>query len=1088
MNRLLILLICLCVALLRMPVHAGQPPITPTIRIQADLHSAKIMDVSASGDGALLATASADKTVKLWETASGRLLRTIRPPIAAGAEGMLHAVALSPDGRLVAAAGWTGVSWDGSYSVYLFDASNGEMRQRLTGFPKPLKRLAFSPDGKNLAVGLHSSGGVYLVRVSDGKRLMFDASLNGTCFGLVFDQKGGLLAGSDQGQLRYYAPDGGRVYAVQTEERTKILSMALSPDNRYLALVYGDGHQVELRTAADGRFESVLQRPGGRFFSVAWSRDGKQLLAAGNLKSEDGRKLLVTWSSEQLLPQELVLLPSKSGITQLLPLQSGALAVVSRLTGFGLLAPEGRTTVVSAAEVGRGKKPGLRNLAVLERQPAYFHLLATSDFQKNHDLFRISADAASVLFSYERNGQAPARFDLKKRRLVAVNPSMENLLPHRFTAEGLDVQHWQGGAQPLLNRAPLSGFIPLERSQSLAIRHDEKGFVLGTSHFIRVYSAKGALLWKNRTPFTVWDVALSADDSTLVAALDDGSIRWFRMLDGKERFAFFPHPDRKRWILWTPDGFFDHGSGSENLIGFQMNRGAEQAAIMVGAERMFDLLYRPDLLDRAIVGENLNTYLQRLQIRADGRMAQAVPDSHVVPVVALKKQTDQEALAREQRDAKERKRRQEQEQAVAEQKGLLAAEAARAGIQQGDVGRLPQQQLEPVDEMEQETALPLTVVAESEQAEPKTALASLVTAATMPPKVRFLTPSGATGLRDMRLQAELCDAGGGLGDVTLYLNKMPIIFEQSNRGLVVLAKDRKGDCISFERVVTLAAGENQIELMAFNRANSIESERSRIVVRYNAPKPVKPRLHLLTIAVNSYQERALGLKYSVNDADNVAKLVAEKAQKLFAGVDVYRLYDEQVTRPGLEQIFAGISAKVERGDVFVLFLAGHGLTDELDGMYYFLPADFRLNNGASVARQGISMHDFKQYISSIKATRSLFLIDTCSSGAFSEAMAGQTAAEHTALSKLARSVGRATLAASSRDQVALEGHQGHGVFSYILLQGLQGAAANTSGRITITNLALFVEETLPELTMKKWGYEQMPQKALIGLDFPIGIK
>jgi Uncharacterized protein containing caspase domain len=195
-----------------------------------------------------------------------------------------------------------------------------------------------------------------------------------------------------------------------------------------------------------------------------------------------------------------------------------------------------------------------------------------------------------------------------------------------------------------------------------------------------------------------------------------------------------------------------------------------------------------------------------------------------------------------------------------------------------------------------------------------------------------------------------------------------------------------------------------------------------------------------------------------------------------------------VTRQGLEQVFAEISVKVERGDVFVLFLAGHGLTDELDGMYYFLPADFRLNNGVSLARQGISMHDFKQYISSIKATRSLFLIDTCSSGAFSEGMAGQTTAEHAALNKLARSVGRATLAASSRDQVALEGHQGHGVFSYTLLQGLQGAAANKSGRITITNLALFVEETLPELTMKKWGYEQMPQKALIGSDFPIGIK
>ena len=134
------------------------------------------------------------------------------------------------------------------------------------------------------------------------------------------------------------------------------------------------------------------------------------------------------------------------------------------------------------------------------------------------------------------------------------------------------------------------------------------------------------------------------------------------------------------------------------------------------------------------------------------------------------------------------------------------------------------------------------------------------------------------------------------------------------------------------------------------------------------------------------------------------------------------------------------------------------------------------------------MNDFKRYLANIQASKSLLLLDTCNSGSFAEAIASRGILEKTAINKLTRAVGRHTIVASSRTQVALEGYEGHGAFSWTLLDGMKGKAANQKGQITVNSLVSFVETALPELTYKKWGFEQIPQKSLVGEDFQIGVK
>ena len=115
------------------------------------------------------------------------------------------------------------------------------------------------------------------------------------------------------------------------------------------------------------------------------------------------------------------------------------------------------------------------------------------------------------------------------------------------------------------------------------------------------------------------------------------------------------------------------------------------------------------------------------------------------------------------------------------------------------------------------------------------------------------------------------------------------------------------------------------------------------------------------------------------------------------------------------------------------------------------------------------------------------LLDTCNSGSFSDIRI-RGVEEKTAVSRVVKATGRATLMASSKTQVALEGYNNHGVFTWTLLEALRGKGYGSDNQITVSELADYVEETLPQLTYRHFGYEQVPQKSLQGMNFPLGLR
>jgi len=355
-----------------------------------------------------------------------------------------------------------------------------------------------------------------------------------------------------------------------------------------------------------------------------------------------------------------------------------------------------------------------------------------------------------------------------------------------------------------------------------------------------------------------------------------------------------------------------------------------------------------------------------------------------------------------------------------------------------------------------------------------------------PPRVRIVGPGKRkTDQPRIRVEVAVEDAGGGVAEVRLY-HQGRLVGTWPERAAATrgASPPRAKGGLGFD--VLLEPGDNRIVAAAYNKARIERRSTPLVVTRTGASVDVG--LRALLVGIDGYRDSALRLRYAGSDASAIAEAFTARGKALYRrGVETKVLLDAQATRRGILKGLAWLADATQPEDVALVFLAAHGET--VDGTYYLIPQDATLANTEAVAEQGISQAAIMQAIKGIPARKVVVLIDTCKSGALTEAMGTRGLAEKRALSVLGRASGVYLIAASTSQQEAVEDAKlGHGVFTWALLRGLDGAADLDRDRaVSVRELVTFVETEVSRVTRERFQREQFPVTYGTGRNFPVGM-
>jgi len=383
-----------------------------------------------------------------------------------------------------------------------------------------------------------------------------------------------------------------------------------------------------------------------------------------------------------------------------------------------------------------------------------------------------------------------------------------------------------------------------------------------------------------------------------------------------------------------------------------------------------------------------------------------------------------------------------------------------------------------LDSLEEKFYRPDLVQAALQTGKIITGLESLADVQSAPLVTLIDTPTSSTS-EEITLKALLTDLGGGVGQYRLLIN-----------GTVVEERELQ-ELGPISLKVRLRDGENNIRLIALNRSKTMKSAPAQALVVLREKTVKKPVFHALIIGINSFENSRYDLKYAVPDAKALADRFVYKPKDFFSAYNVKLLISPQNTTKAFIEEALRTFRTVDPDDVFLFYMATHGVVEGEDiasRELFLFTSDVGATGARALKNTALSQNEIKLAISNIPTSKKVIVLDACHSGAFGDptAITSRGLNEDAALKILSSSTGVIVYSASTSSQEALEGIDGHGLFTHSLLKALNGNAdRNKRGYVSTIDIAGYIQDEVPRLSKQHFQRSQFPTYYLNGQDFPL---